>query len=130
MTDNEGATSTDTSVVAAAGPCVCTASTMYIESIIAGIARGRKGGRRYGEVLVTVSDDYGKPVAAATVTGTFTFTGDFNETSIGVTDGNGVAVIRTTEQVKKPLYNFCVDSVDKESLVYVSGNNIETCKSN
>ena len=127
VTDDEGATSTDSSVIAAAGPCVCTASTVYIESIIASTVRGSKG-LSYGEVIVTVSDDYGKPVAGATVTATFT--GDFNETGSGVTDSNGVAVIRTTEQVKKPLYEFCVDSVVKDPLAYVPEDNIETCKSN
>jgi hypothetical protein len=127
VTDNEGATSTDTAVVAAAGPCVCTASTMYVESIIAETVRASKG-RHYGEVIVTVFDDYGKPVSGASVAGTFT--GDFYEAGSGVTDGNGIAVIRTTEQVKKPLYEFCVDHVGKEPLSYVPEDNVETCKSN
>lgn len=113
--------------IATTDACVCTASTMYIESIIVGTARASRG-RRYGDVMVTVFDDYGKPVVGATVTGTFD--GDFNETSSGVTDNNGVAVIRTSEQIKKPLYEFCVNSVDKESLEYNSEDDIETCKSN
>ena len=100
---------------------------MYVESIVASTVRGSKG-RSYGEVIVTVFDDYGGPVAGANVTGTFA--GDFNETSSGVTDGNGVAVIRTTLELKKPLYEFCVNSVDKESLDYFPKNDIETCKSN
>jgi hypothetical protein len=115
VTDDEGATGTDTSLVAAAGPCVCTASTMHIESITAGTVRGSKGNSK-GEVTVTVSDDYGKPVAAAIVTGTF-YT-PFDEEGRGVTDSNGVAVIRTTEEFKKPLYDFCVDDVVKGLLTY------------
>ncbi|WP_136798033.1 PKD domain-containing protein [Desulfosediminicola ganghwensis] len=124
VTDDEGATSTDTSVVAAAGPSICTASTIHVGSITASTLKGSQG-RSYGEVTVTLFDDYFKPVAGATVTGTFA--GDFNETLSGVSDNNGVVVIRTTEQVKKPLYGFCVNSVDKESLLYVPEDNIETC---
>ena len=127
VTDEEANTHTNSSVVAAAGPCDCTASTMYIESIVAGIVRGSKG-NSYGEATVTVFDDYNKPVADANVTGTFT--GDFDETSSEVTDGNGIAVIRTSEQLKKPLYEFCVISVDEVSLEYVFEDDVETCKSN
>ena len=47
----------------------------------------------------------------------------------GGTGGNGVAVIYTTGEVKKPSYTFCVDSV-VDGLEYISEDNIETCKSN
>ena len=125
--DNEGATNTDSSVVAAAGPCDCTASSMSVESIVAATARGSKG-QSYAEVFVTIVDDYGYPVAGATVEGTFSI--DFNETGIGVTDGNGIAVIRTAAQAKKPIYDFCVTNVVKEFIEYLSENNIESCESN
>ena len=124
VTDNEGATNTDTSLVAAAGSCSCTAGAMQVESIIASTVRGSKG-NSYGEVIVTVADDCGNPVVDATVTGTFS--GDFNETRSGVTDSNGMAVIRTISEFKKPSYTFCVDNVVKGPLVY---DNIESCDSN
>ena len=124
VTDNEGSISTDTSLIAAAGSCSCKASTMYVESIITSTVRGSKG-NSYGEVIVTVADDCGSPVIDAKVTGTFS--GDFNETRSGVTESNGVAVIRTISEFKKPSYTFCVDNVVKGSLVY---DNIESCNSN
>jgi hypothetical protein len=90
VTDNEGATSIDTSLVAAAGSCNGTASFMFVDSIVAATAPGSKG-QKYAEVFVTVLDDYGNPVPNANVEGTFT--GDFEGPGSGVTDSNGVAVI-------------------------------------
>ena len=126
VTDNEGATNTDYSSVAAAGPCNCTASSMSVDSIVAAIARASKG-QSYGEVFVTILDDYGAPVVNATVSGSFT--GDFNETGSGVTDGNGIAVIRTAAEVKKPVYQFCVENVVKDSLTYLPDFNTQDCDS-
>lgn len=124
VTDDAELTDTDMMLLAVAGPCVCIADTMHIESIIAGTIRGSKGNSK-GEVIVTISDEYGKPVIGATVSGTFT--GDFDEMGGGVTDGNGVAVIYTDWEVKKPLYGFCVVDVVKDSLAY---DYIETCVTN
>jgi hypothetical protein len=102
VTDNEGATNSNTSLVAAAGSCSssCTASTMNIDSVVANTLRGSKG-KSYGEVLVTITDNCDNPVPDATVTGTFT--GDFTGTVDEITLDNGVAVI-ITEEVKKPSY--------------------------
>jgi hypothetical protein len=45
---------------------------------------------------------------------TWLFCWDFNETgAFGETDPNGVAVIYTIVEVKKPSYEFCVNDVIK-----------------
>jgi hypothetical protein len=122
VTDNEVATDTDTSVVTAAGPCICTSNSMSVDSIVAATAPGSKG-QKYAEVFVTVLDDYGNPVPNANVEGTFT--GDFEGPGSGVTDSNGVAVIRTTTEVKKPSYQFCVVDVVKDLLTFLSNGMCE-----
>ncbi|UCF44288.1 MAG: S8 family serine peptidase [Planctomycetota bacterium] len=104
----------------------CSASTMYVGSIVCESV-GSKG-MRYGQVTVSIYDNCGGGVADADVTGTFT--GDFNETLTETTDGNGVAVIRTTTtQSQRPSYEFCVDDVSHGILVYDPNNNVETCDS-
>jgi hypothetical protein len=108
-------------------PPPCQAITMHVESIACGTARGSKG-RQYGTVTVTVYDDCGNPLSGADVTGTFT--GDFNEQHTENTNGNGVAVISTTAQVRKPAYTFCADNVGHADLTYDSNDNPETCRSN
>jgi hypothetical protein len=123
VTDNLGATDTDCSLLAAAGSCFCTPSKMHIESITAGINKGK-----FGKVTVSVFDDCGSPIPGAEVTGTFSE--DFNETGYGVTDANGVAVIMTTAAVSKPSYRFCVVNVVKGSLAYEPNDNVKTCESN
>jgi len=107
------------------GGAGCTPSTMHVESIVCGTVRGDKGAS-YGQVTVTIYDNCGNPVSGADVTGTFT--GDFNETLTGTTDGTGAAVITTTTQVKRPSYTFCVDNVT-DTLTYNSADNVETCDS-
>ena len=126
VTDNDGLTGTDTMLLAAAGSCDCVASTMHIQSIIAGIAPASKNWK-YGQVTVTIFDDCGIPVSGAEVTGTFT--GDFDETLTITTNNNGVAVITTSTQAKKPSYTFCMIDVTHSSLTYDSNDDVETCKS-
>jgi len=126
VTDDGGLSGTDTMLLAAAGPCVCTATTMHIESIIAGTAR-KRGRRKYGKVTVTILDEYGSPVSGANVTGTFT--GDYNETITGTTGTNGKAVITTSAYVRRPSYTFCVDDLSHGTLTYDPNDNIEDCKS-
>ncbi len=105
----------------------CTAGTTYVESIVCGTFRGNQG-KKYGMVTVTIYNNCGEPVSGAEVAGTFT--GAYSQQLTGTTDSNGVAVITTSTQVKKPVYTFCVENVAHGSLTYDSNNNIETCKSN
>jgi hypothetical protein len=121
VTDNLGVPSTDSMLLAVAGSCFCTANEMHIQSILSETWKGK-----YGKVAVTVFDNCGNPVPAAQVTGTFS--GDFAETGSAVTGASGVAVIYTSATATKPSYTFCVDSVVKGTMLYTSGNNLETCK--
>ena len=68
------------------------------------------------------------PISGASVTGTFS--GDFNEITRGITDAAGVAVIQTTVEIKKSVYEFCVDNVDEGSLAYTPEDNLENCDTN
>ena len=120
VTDDKGATDTDSFLLAAAGSCFCTADKMHVESILLGTFKAQ-----YGKVTVTIFDNCGNPVPDAEVTGTFS--GDFNETGIGVTDANGTAIIYTTSGYKKASYTFCVDKVVNGSLTYDPTDNVETC---
>lgn len=126
VTDDDGLIDTDTMLLAAAGPCVCAASKMHIQSIIARTAPATKS-KKYGKVTVTIYDDCGGPVSNASVTGTFT--GSYNEQITATTGLDGTAVLITFAYLKKPSYTFCVDDVNHGSLTYDSSGNVETCKS-
>jgi hypothetical protein len=76
---------------------------------------------------VTVVDDLGGLVEAATVEGTFT--GSFNETLTSTTDASGAAALTTTEAMKKPAFTFCVDDITYDGLTYEPGDNAVTCAS-
>jgi hypothetical protein len=121
---NETGWSTQRSATTLAG---CTPGTMHIESIFCGTVRGSQG-KKFGEVTITIFDNCGNPVSGASVTGNFT--GDFNEMSTGATGSNGIAVLTTATDVKKPSYQFCVNSVNGTLTYEPNNNNVDTCKSN
>ncbi len=124
VNQNTTASSTAESAITDAG---CIAYTTHVESIV--FNRVRCAPARYnGQVVVTVYDNCGDPVANADVTGTFT--GDFSGTLSQTTDASGVAVITAEGCVKKPAYQFCVDNITHASLTYASGDNVETCDTN
>ncbi len=102
----------------------CTPATTHVEALACSEVNGSQG-RRFGRATITVQDNCGNPIAGATVTGTFT--GDFNETLNAVTDANGVAVITTSTDVKKPNFTFCVDDITASGLTYNSAENVITC---
>jgi hypothetical protein len=123
VTNESGYTDEDLVFVAAAGSCFCTASTMHIQSIATEAIKGTKGSK-FCQATVTVFDDCGNPVSGASVTGTFTFPDLSSETSSPVTTNNeGVAVILTTEQFKKPSCEFCVNNV-ADTLTYDPNDNV------
>ena len=69
----------------------------------------------------------GNVVEGALVTASFT--GDFNESVTATTDGNGNAVITSTNARKGGVsFTLCVDDVST-GLPYASGDNVETCRS-
>jgi hypothetical protein len=105
-----------------AEPCTDPTYT-YVEALACGTARGSQG-KKYGQVTVTIKDECGDPAVGYDVTGTFT--GSYNETITETTDGNGVAVLTTTTQTKKPSYQFCVDDV-VGTISYDDTQNVVTC---
>jgi hypothetical protein len=124
VTDNLGTTDIDCCLLAAAGSCSCTPTSIHVESITPTLLRGTKG-QSFGQVTVLVSDDCGNPVTSVYVEGTFS--GDyFNETLNVVTGADGTVILTTTAEAKKPTYTFCVDSLDN-ALDYDPSKNIEDC---
>jgi uncharacterized repeat protein (TIGR02543 family) len=105
----------------------CISSTMFVNSIVAETLKGSKG-QWFGYVTVTILDNCGNAVADADVVGTFT--GDYSETLIATTNTNGVAIITTTTELKKPasVYTFCVDDIVHVTLVYSFEDNVQTCE--
>ena len=74
---------------------------------------------------ITVVDDLGNPISGATVL--VTFTGDYNETVAGTTNGSGSVTLQTVGVKKGNIdYTFCVDSVSA-GLPYAPGDNSVTC---
>jgi PKD repeat protein len=99
--------------------------SLHVANINLGTQNAGQGNKE-GRARVTIEDDQGNPIENASVTGTFT--GDYNETVVGVlTDSNGVATLITTGTGRGSIqYGFCVDSVTG-LLPYVPGDNAETC---
>jgi hypothetical protein len=102
----------------AAGP-----TDLHVSNLQLGLVQN---GRKYrGQAVVTIRNDWGEPVAGATVWGTFT--GSYNETVSGVTDAGGVVELRAVEGLKSGIsYTFCVDDV-LGALPYDAGDNVVTC---
>jgi hypothetical protein len=127
VTNDNAHTGTDTMLLAAAGECVCTASTMHIQSIIAEISKEGTG-QKFGQVTVKVFDNCGRPVSGASVTGNFT--GDYTEQITGLTGNDGTSVLMTSTYVKKkPSFTFCVANVIHGTLTYEPNDNTESCES-
>jgi len=74
---------------------------------------------------VTILDEFGAPVANATVSGTFT--GDIAGNDSAVTDANGVATLSIKQKVSVTNFTFCVDNVTHASFTYNESANVVTC---
>ena len=123
VTDNGGATDTDSQVVSVSSGG--TATSLYVQSITTG-TQGAGQGNKYGTATVTILDDQGSPVNGANVTGTFS--GTFNETVSGQTGANGAITLQTSSTAKGGVtVNFCVDNVSHTSLTYDDTQNVITC---
>lgn len=84
------------------------------------------GGQKKGRAEVALVDDSGTPVKDAEVTGSFT--GTFNETVTGSTNGDGVARLDTRGHERDPVsFSFCVDSASHPDLTYDPASNVESC---
>ncbi|UCE99754.1 MAG: family 43 glycosylhydrolase [Planctomycetota bacterium] len=98
---------------------------MHVQSIMCSLVPGSKGALSYGRAAVTIKDNCANPLVGVEVTGTFA--GDLNETVVETTGDDGVAVLITTEEARKPSFEICIDDVIG-TLPYDSGDNVETCK--
>ncbi len=108
---------------ASATPQAGGATTLHVASIVPSTVGG---GKKKGRAVVAVVDNLGAPVTGAQVSGTFS--GDFNETAAGTTDGSGAATLDTSARKKEPIsFTFCVDSISHGSLTYDPASNVETC---
>lgn len=123
-TDNEGATTTS-SVVGVTGNSTGSATLVRVASIVTGEANAGRGNKA-GTAAITITDDLGNPISGANVTATFS--GTFNETVSGITNGSGVANLQTSGTAKGGItVNVCVDDVTNTVLPYDSSANLATC---
>jgi hypothetical protein len=92
-------------------------SELRVESIVLGTANASKG-RKNGQANVTVINEFGEPVAGATVTGTFT--GSFSQQVFNTTGASGAATLTTSNnpQKKNISFVFCVDTITAPGLTY------------
>lgn len=89
----------------------CISSSVQVDTIVTSTLRG-DGAKKYGVATVRVVENCGNPANGVIVKGTFT--GDFNNEIVsGVTETNGVVVLKTSTQVKKPKFGFIVDSLEQ-----------------
>jgi hypothetical protein len=96
-------------------------SELQVSSIVLGTASAGKG-RKNGQAVVTVTDDFGNLISGATVIGTFT--GSFSQTVSGNSSGSGTATLTTSTSPQKRniSFMFCVDSITPVSgLEYAPG---------
>lgn len=119
---NESADSNEVSATpqAPGGP-----TTMHVSGIVVTTVGGS---RVRGQAIVTLVDDLGNPVSAATVDGTFS--GSYSESQSAATDASGVATLTTSSRKKPPVsFTFCVDAASHASLAYDPAANAVTCAS-
>jgi len=99
------------------------ATDVHVENIVTG-QQGVGHGNKSGNATVTIHDNLGGLGVGYVVSGTFS--GDFNETASGTTDGNGQVVLLTAGSKKgKVNVGFCVDTVTG-ALPYNPSGNVST----
>ena len=101
-----------------------SATSLHVDSIVLSTVSVNKS--KKGRAVVTVKDNLGNPVPAATVSGTFS--GSYSETVSAVTGAGGVATLTTTLARGTVSFQFCVDGVSDSSLAYQPDDNRETCR--
>lgn len=125
VTDNDGATDSQSQVVTVTAPSTGDPTSLHVQSIVTGTASAGKGSKN-GTATVTIHDDQENPVANATVSGTFS--GTFSESVSGVTGADGTVTFTTSASAKGGVtVDFCVDNVSHGTLVYDAAQNDLTC---
>lgn len=125
VTDNDGASDSQTQVVSVTSGGTGDPTSMHVQSIVTGTVNAG-GGQKKGTATVTVHDNFENPVADATVTGTFS--GSFNESVSGVTGADGTITFTTSSSARGGVtVDFCVDALSHASLSYDASSNDITC---
>lgn len=127
VTDNEGATDTDSRTIFVNDGST-GGSTLHVQEVVT-YTQSAGQGNKFGVARVTVHDNSESPVSGATVTGTFS--GSYNEQAIGITDTNGQVELITSSTAKGGVtVNFCVDAITHPTLSYDVNTNDMTCNAN
>ncbi|MDA1315134.1 MAG: hypothetical protein O2968_17520 [Acidobacteria bacterium] len=123
MSNNESVASGEAMATPAAPGSV---TSVHVASLVASTVNAG-GNRKRGRADAVIVDNLGGLVGSVTVTGTFS--GGFNETRSGTTNGSGSATIQTSGTVKGNVnFTFCVDNVTG-GLPYQASANVVTCDS-
>jgi thermitase len=102
-------------------------TTHHVQSVTVSTVSAGKG-RKSGQAVVTVVDDFGSPLNGATVHGAFS--GSFDETVSGTTTASGSVTFTTTATAKGGVaFTFCVSNVTHAATTYNDASNNVTCSS-
>jgi|GEM_PF-427802 len=125
VTDDSGATDTQSQIVSVTDGGTGDPTTMHVQSVVTGTANAGQGNKN-GTATVTIHDNLENVVANATVTGSFS--GTFSETVSGVTGADGTVTFTTSASAKGGVtVDFCVDDVTHATLTYDATQNDITC---
>jgi hypothetical protein len=121
VTDNEGATDTDTQDVQVSD----TGPTLYVADIA---MTGKKAGlNRSATAVVTIREVGGTPAAGATVYGTWS--GLYSASVSGETQADGTVTFTSGKVKSGGTFTFSVDDVVKSGYTYDPALNVETSDS-
>lgn len=125
VTDNEGATDTNSSLVTVSGGGG-VATSMSVSAVLTGTQSAGRG-QKLASATVTIVDDLGNAVSDATVTGDFSGTIVENAVSgITVVDGT-VQILSSSTAGGKVSVSFCVVNVTHASLSFDTTNSSDLC---
>lgn len=98
----------------------------HVQSITLSTISAGKGNKR-GQAVISVVDNFGNPVAGATVSGSFS--GAFSESTNGVTTTTGSVTLTTSSTAKGGVsFGFCVTNVAHAETTYDAGASTTTCE--
>jgi len=126
VTDDTGATATDSTIVSVTDTSGGEEATSVVVSEVVTGTENAGQGNKYGTATVTLLDNLGQPVANATVSGDFS--GTWTESQSAVTDSQGQALFKTSSTARGGVtVNFCVSGVTDTSLTFDSSNSTGLC---
>jgi PKD repeat protein len=127
VTDNAGLTTvksvTITATTTTTPPVTSSTSTMSVAGLTV-TATANKGGQTQAMAQVTINDNNGKPVAGATVNGTWS--GAVSGSASGTTSTTGMASMTSSRTKSSGSITFTVTGVSLSGYTYVPANNAVT----